>query len=245
MMPVTLLYREDFYLSTAEARVTAIHEDGSIELDQTVFYAASGGQPGDTGFLEREDGSRVALGETRHGASKDIVLHKPLEMPAGLVPGERLVMHVDWPRRYRLMRMHTACHLLSVVLPYPITGAAVGEEESRVDFDLPETVEKEEVTARLMALVEANHPVFLRWITDEELAANPGIVKSKNVRPPVGMGRVSLVCIGEDSVVDSQPCGGTHVSETQEVGRIHIARIEKKGKENRRLRIRFGDAPAG
>lgn len=242
-MPVTPLYREDFYLSTAEARVTAVHDDGSIELDQTIFYAASGGQPGDTGFLERTDGSRIALGETRHGASKEIILHHPLpDQPAPSV-GETLVLHIDWARRYRLMRMHTACHLLSVVLPFPITGAAVGEEESRVDFDLPEPVEKDEVTEKLMALVNANHPVFLQWITDEDLAANPGIVKSKNVRPPVGMGRVSLVCIGEDSAIDSQPCGGAHVSETQEVGQIHISRIEKKGKENRRLRIRFGEAP--
>ncbi|MNZ95777.1 alanyl-tRNA synthetase [compost metagenome] len=138
------------------------------------------------------------------------------------------------------MRMHTACHLLSVVCQWPITGAAVGEDESRVDFDMSETIDKDEVTAKLMDLVKANHPVFLQWITDEELQANPGIVKSKNVRPPMGLGRVSLVCIGENSAIDSQPCGGTHVSETQEVGDIHIAKIEKKGKENRRFRIRFG-----
>ncbi len=150
------------------------------------------------------------------------------------------MLHIDWPRRYRLMRMHTACHLLSVVCSYPITGAAVGEDESRVDFDMTDTIDKDEVTAKLMDLVNQNHPVYLQWITDEELAANPGIVKSKNVRPPVGLGRVSLVCIGESSAIDSQPCGGTHVSETQEVGQIHIAKIEKKGKENRRFRIRFG-----
>lgn len=200
-----------------------------------------GGQPGDTGFLERADGTKIALGQTKHGATKDIVIHVPLDesQPQPLV-GETLTLHIDWPRRYKLMRMHTACHLLSVVCPYPITGAAVGEEESRVDFDMTETIDKDEITAKLMALVAENHPVFLKWITDEELAANPGIVKSKNVRPPVGLGRVSLVCIGEDSAVDSQPCGGTHVSETQEVGAIHIAKIEKKGKENRRFRIRFG-----
>lgn len=243
-MSTRALYRDDFYLSTAEGVVTAVHEDGSIELDQTNFYAASGGQPGDTGFLERTDGTRIALGETRHGASKDIILHKPLEGQPLPKIGETLVLHIDWARRYRLMRMHTACHLLSVVLPYPITGAAVGEEESRVDFDLPEQVEKEDITARLMALVSENHPVYVQWITDEDLAANPGIVKSKNVRPPMGLGRVSLVAIGTDASIDSQPCGGTHVSETQEVGMIHISKIEKKGKENRRLRIRFGAAPA-
>lgn len=234
------LYRDDFYLSTAEAVVTSVHEDGAIELDQTCFYAASGGQPGDTGFLEREDGSRIELAETRHGTTKDIILHRPLDGEPLPSIGEKLVLHVDWARRYKLMRMHTACHLLSVVCSYPITGAAVGEEESRVDFDMSETIDKDQVTADLMKLVGENHPVYLQWITDEELATNPSIVKSKNVRPPVGLGRVSLVCIGENSAVDSQPCGGTHVSETQEVGAIHIAKIEKKGKENRRFRIRFG-----
>lgn len=244
MTTTRALYRDDFYLSTAEGIVTAVHEDGSVELDQTCFYAASGGQPGDTGFFERADGSRIALGETRHGATKDIILHKPQDGESRPHVGEKLVLHVDWQRRYRLMRMHTACHILSVVLPYPITGAAVGEEESRVDFDLPEQVEKEDVTEKMMALVKANHPVYVQWITDEDLAANPGIVKSKNVRPPMGLGRVSLVAIGENASIDSQPCGGTHVSETQEVGEIHISKIEKKGKENRRLRIRFGAAPA-
>ena len=239
-LPTTALFRDDFYLSTNEAVVTAVHEDGGVELDQTCFYATSGGQPGDTGFLERADGSRIALGPAITGATKDIVLHRPLEGEALPLVGETVVAHIDWARRYRLMRMHTACHLLSVVCPYPITGAAVGEEDSRVDFDMTETIDRDEVTAKLMKLVEENHPIFVQWITDAELAANPGIVKSKNVRPPMGLGRVSLVCIGENSSIDSQPCGGTHVSETQEVGAIHIAKIEKKGKENRRFRIRFG-----
>ncbi|OAE37581.1 alanyl-tRNA editing protein [Agrobacterium tumefaciens] len=239
-MPVNALFRDDFYLATAEAIVTAVHEDGGIELDQTCFYATSGGQPGDSGFLERADGSRIELGITRHGQDKSVIIHVPLEGQPCPQIDEKLTLHVDWPRRYKLMRMHTACHLLSVVCQWPITGAAVGEDESRVDFDMSETIDKDEVTAKLMELVKANHPVFLQWITDEELAANPGIVKSKNVRPPMGLGRVSLVCIGENSTIDSQPCGGTHVSETQEVGDIHIAKIEKKGKENRRFRIRFG-----
>lgn len=238
--PTLALYRDDFYLATAEGVVTAVHEDGAVELDQTCFYAASGGQPGDTGFFEREDGGRIALGETRHGDSKAIILHRPLDGEASPRVGEKLVLHVDWPRRYRLMRMHTACHLLSVVCPFPITGAAVGEEESRVDFDMGETIDRDAVTAELMRLVGENHPIYVDWITDEQLAANPDLVKSKNVRPPIGMSRVSLVCIGENSAVDSQPCGGTHVSETQEVGAIHVARIEKKGKENRRFRLRFG-----
>jgi misacylated tRNA(Ala) deacylase len=243
-MATELLYRDDFYLSTLEAVVTAVHEDGGIEFDRTCFYATSGGQPGDTGFLERTDGTRIELGQTRHGATKDIVIHVPLESQPRPEVGETLVMHIDWARRHKLMRMHTACHLLSVVCSYPITGAAVGEDESRVDFDMTDVIDKDEVTSALMDLVAQNHPVYLQWITDEELAANPGIVKSKNVRPPVGLGRVSLVCIGEDSSVDSQPCGGTHVANTGEVGAIHISKIEKKGKENRRFRIRFGDIAA-
>ena len=243
-MPVTPLFRDDFYLSTAEGTVTAVHDDGSIELDQTCFYATSGGQPGDTGFLERADGSRIELGVTTNGADKSIILHRPLDGQPRPEIGEKLVLHIDWARRYKLMRMHTACHILSVVCQFPITGAAVGEDESRVDFDMSETIDKDEVTAKMTEIVAANHPIYLQWITDEELAANPGIVKSKNVRPPMGLGRVSLVCIGENAAIDSQPCGGTHVSETQEVGEIHIAKIEKKGKENRRFRIKFGKPEA-
>ncbi len=243
-MTTTALFRDDFYLSTAEAVVMGIGPDGGIELDQTCFYATSGGQPGDNGFLERADGSRIEIATTRHGETKDIIFHMPAaDQPVPEV-GEKLVLHIDWPRRYKLMRMHTACHLLSVVCQYPITGAAVGEDESRVDFDMSETIDKDAVTADMMALVEGNHPIYLQWITDAELAANPDIVKSKNVRPPMGLGRVSLVCIGENASVDSQPCGGTHVSETQEVGQIFIAKIEKKGKENRRFRIRFGTLEA-
>lgn len=239
-MPTQPLFRDDFYLSTAEGTVTAVREDGAIELDQTCFYATSGGQPGDTGFLERADGSRIDLGVTVNGEDKSVILHKPLEGQPMPAVGEKLALHVDWARRYKLMRMHTACHILSVVCQFPITGAAVGEDESRVDFDMADTIDKDDVTARMMDIVAANHPVYVQWITDEQLAANPGIVKSKNVRPPLGMGRVSLVCIGENAGVDSQPCGGTHVSETQEVGDVHIAKIEKKGKENRRFRIKFG-----
>lgn len=241
-MPVTALYRQDFNLLTSEATVTAVHDDGTFELDRTCFYAASGGQPGDTGHVVCADGSQIRLDATRHGETKDIILHVPLDGEPRPQLGERLILIVNGERRAKLSRMHTACHLLSVVCSFPITGAAVGEDESRVDFDMSETIDKDAVTAELMKLVEANHPVYVTWITDEELIANPGIVKSKNVRPPVGFGKVSLVCIGENASVDSQPCGGTHVTATGEVGPIHIAKIEKKGRENRRFRIRFGTA---
>ena len=178
------------------------------------------------------------------GENKNEIIHLPAE--GAILPeiGERLALHIDWERRLKLMRMHTACHLLSVVCPFPITGAAVGEEESRVDFDLPDpSYTREMVTEKLMELVNADAPVAIKWISDEEFLANPDIVKSKNVRPPVGSGRIRLVLIGENGAIDSQPCGGTHVASTGEVGAIHIGKIEKKGRENRRFRIRFGNLP--
>lgn len=238
------LFREDSYLSTAEGTVLAIAGNGGIILDRTNFYATSGGQPGDTGFFERADGSRIEIATTVTGETKNEIVHMPAQGQQMPDVGEKLVLHIDWQHRYKLMRMHTACHLLSVVCPFPITGAVVGEDESRVDFDLQDqSYTKESVTEKLMELVRANAPVSIHWISDEEFLANPDIVKSKNVRPPVGLGRIRLVAIGENGSVDSQPCGGTHVCETQEVGEIHIGKIEKKGKENRRFRIRFGCLP--
>ena len=239
------LFRDDAYLRTADATVVAINDRGGIILDRTIFYATSGGQPGDTGALERADGSRVAIAATITGETKDEIIHVPSPEQAVLAIGERLRLAIDWDRRHLLMRMHAACHLLTVVCPYPITGAAVSEDDSRVDFDIPDAgFIKEDVTARLMELVRADHPIFTRLITDEELAANPGLVKSKNVRPPVGTGKIRLVCIGENASIDSQPCGGTHVKSSGEIGEIHIGKIEKKGRENRRFRIRFGPMPA-
>lgn len=239
------LFREESYLKEAEATVVGINDRGGIILDRTIFYATSGGQPGDTGYLVTEDGRRIAIAATVTGETKEEIIHVPAPEQAVPEIGEKLSLAIDWERRLRLMRMHTACHLLTVVCPFPITGAAVAEDDSRVDFDIPDAgFTKEAVTERLMELVAANHPVFTRWITDEELAANPGLVKSKNVRPPSGTGRIRLVCIGENAVIDSQPCGGTHVGSTSEVGEIHIGKIEKKGRENRRFRLRFGALPA-
>lgn len=244
-LAVEALFREDAYLAEAPARIAAVNDRGGIVLDRTVFYGASGGQPGDRGYLELGDGRQIVIATTVCGDSKDEIILVPAEGETPPAPGTEVLQRIDWERRHRLMRMHTACHLLTVVCPYPITGAAVGEEESRVDFDLPDAgITREEVTARLMELVRADHPVFTRWITEEELAARPGLVKSKNVRPPAGTGRIRLVCIGADGSVDSQPCGGTHVRSTAEVGEIHIGKIEKKGRENRRFRIRFGPPPA-
>jgi misacylated tRNA(Ala) deacylase len=240
------VFRDDAYAREAEAAVVAINERGGIILDRTIFYATSGGQPGDTGMFRRANGGEaISIAATITGETKDEIIHVPAAGQGLPVVGEPLRLAIDWERRYRLMRMHTACHLLTVICPFPITGAAVGEDESRVDFDIPDAgYSKEDVTARLMELVTADHPVFTRWITDEELAANPSLVKSKNVRPPAGTGRIRLVCIGENAGVDSQPCGGTHVRSTGEVGEIHIGKIEKKGRENRRFRIRFGQSPS-
>lgn len=240
------LFREDAYLKTADAKVVAVNDRGGILLDRTIFYATSGGQPGDTGFLERSDGSSIAIAATITGETKDEIIHVPaLDQPVPTA-GETVRLTIDWERRHRLMRMHAACHLLTVVCPFPITGAAVAEDDSRVDFDMPDhSMTKEEVTAGLMKLVRADHPIFVRLLSDEELAANPALVKSKNVRPPTGTGQIRLVCIGENAAVDSQPCGGTHVSSTGEIGEIHIGKIEKKGRENRRFRIRFGPLPEG
>jgi misacylated tRNA(Ala) deacylase len=240
-----ILFRDDSYLREAEAKIVALNERGGIILDRTIFYATSGGQPGDTGHLKREDGSRIEVAETITGETKNEIVHLPAPGQPAFEIGEKVVMAIDWDRRYRLMKMHTACHLLSVVCPYPITGAAVNENDSRVDFDLPGVeFSKDEITAKLNELVIANHPIFMRLISDEELAADPGLIKSKNVRPPVGNGHVRLVCIGDDASIDSQPCGGTHVAHTGEIGEIHIGKIEKKGRENRRFRIRFGPLPA-
>ncbi|HEY6631137.1 MAG TPA: alanyl-tRNA editing protein [Rhizobiaceae bacterium] len=238
------LFREDAYLAQTEAEVVAVNERGGIILDRTMFYATSGGQPGDTGRLTLADGRAVDIAATITGETKDEIIHVPAA-DSGLKAGDRVKLAIDWERRLRLMRMHTACHLLTVVCPFPITGAAVSEDDSRVDFDIPDAgFTKEDVTGQLMELVRADQPVSTRWITDEELAANPTLVKSKNVRPPTGTGRIRLVLIGADGAVDSQPCGGTHVRSTGEVGEIHIGKIEKKGRENRRFRIRFGPAPA-
>lgn len=238
-----ILFRDDAYLKTCDSKVTGINERGGILLDRTCFYATSGGQPGDTGTLQRADGSTIPVAATVTGETKDEIVHVPGNGSAMPGIGEPLFLTIDWPRRYKLMRMHTACHLLSVVCPFPITSASVGEEESRIDFDMEETIDKAEVSAKLMELVDTSHPIFSQWISEDDLDANPGLVKSKNVRPPRGAGRIRLVCIGEGSSVDSQPCGGTHVAETGEVGAVHVGKIEKKGRENRRFRIRFGPLP--
>jgi misacylated tRNA(Ala) deacylase len=173
------LFRDDAYLKTADATVVAINDRGGIILDRTIFYATSGGQPGDTGVLEHADGSRIAITATITGETKDEIIHVPAPEQGVPAVGERIRLAIDWQRRHLLMRMHAACHLLTVVCPFPITGAAVSEDDSRVDFDIPDVgFTKEDVTAGLMELVRADHPIFTRLITDEELAASPGLVRT-------------------------------------------------------------------
>jgi misacylated tRNA(Ala) deacylase len=234
------LFRDDPYLRACEARVVAVNERGGILLDRTVFYAAGGGQPGDTGRLVPASGPAIPVGATIYDEAGAIV-HVPAE--AGLAPreGEALEAAVDWPRRHRHMRMHTALHLLCSLVPFPVTGGAIGAEESRLDFDIAEAdaVDRDRLTEALNRLVAADHPVATRWISDEELADNPGLVRTMSVKPPMGTGRVRLVAIGAGGAIDLQPCGGTHVRSTAEIGSLAVAKIEKKGRQNRRIRIRL------
>lgn len=235
-MPTELLFRDDAQLRQVEAIVEAVNERGGIILDRTVFYANGGGQPGDAGLLRRADGSEIAIGTAIYDPDdKSRVLHVPLEDQQTPQPGEKVTAVLDWERRSKRMRVHTALHLLSVVLPYPVTGGSIGDGDGRLDFDIPEGgLDKAELTERLNALIGRNAEVSYRWITDEELDANPGLVKTMSVKPPRGSGRVRLVAIGD---IDLQPCGGTHVGNTAEIGLVAVTDIEKKGKQNRRVRI--------
>jgi misacylated tRNA(Ala) deacylase len=237
-MTTECLFREDAYLDHCTARVVEVAERG-IVLDRTVFYATSGGQPGDRGVLARADGVEIPISAAAYtDPAKTVIAHAPAETAASPAVGDELAAKIDWDLRYRRMRMHTALHLLSAILPYPVTGGSVGEDESRLDFDIPEAgLDKDEITRKLAAMIAADAPVTTRWITDAELAANPGLVKTMSVKPPVGSGRVRLVeILGHDL----QPCGGTHVRRTSEIGAVRVTQIEKKGKQNRRVRIGWG-----
>jgi misacylated tRNA(Ala) deacylase len=234
------LFRTDAYLTTCDATVVEVNERGGIVLDRTVFYPTGGGQPGDIGALERSDGSRIEIAATVYGPDKSHIVHVPPTPDNLPAPGDSVVCHLDWPRRYRHMRMHTALHLLSAILAYPVTGGSIKEDESRLDFDIPEAgLDKDNITAQINELIVGDSPVTLEWITDEELAAKPDLVKTMSVKPPSGSGKVRLIRIGE--TVDLQPCGGTHVAATGEIGAVVISKIEKKGRQNRRVRVRLVD----
>ena len=233
-MTTRLLFRDEPYRREAETCVLAASPAG-IVLDSHLFYPRGGGQPGDRGRLVLAEGAQIDIVDTIYDADRQTILHVPA--PGARLPAvdERVSARLDWDTRYKRMRAHTALHLLSVVLPYPVTGGSVGDGEGRLDFDSGEAiVDKAEVEARLNALIASDAEVRTRWISDEELAANPGLVKTMSVKPPTGTGRVRLV---EIVGLDLQPCGGTHVARTGEIGRASVVGVEKKGRINRRVRI--------
>ncbi len=231
-----MLFRDNAYVKSCEAVVTSV-EDDVIRLDQTVFYPTGGGQPGDSGALRLADGREIRIAEARKGRDLDDVIHIPAagsDLPA---PGDKVTAEIDWDRRYNHMRMHTCLHVLCSLIEAEVTGGQVGAEKSRLDFNLPEvTFTKDELTEKLTAIVAGDHPVRTRWISDEELAATPDLVRTMSVAPPVGYGKVRLLDIAG---VDLQPCGGTHLKSTGEIGAVYVAKIENKGRQNRRVTIRF------
>ena len=233
------LFRDDAYLRSTEAVVTAHTSDGGVILDRTIFYATSGGQPGDSGTMRLPDGRTLTVEAAIHPAGDKTTIVHVVSDGAGLPDvGSTVNLDIDWDRRYRLMRMHTALHLLSVALPFPVTGGSIGEEKGRLDFDMPDAPENlSEVETALNNMVSADHAVTTEWITDAEMAAQPDLIKTMKVKPPMGQGRVRLVRIGD---VDLQPCGGTHVARTSEIGPLVLGKIENKGKQNRRVNLLFG-----
>lgn len=239
MSMTTPLFLEDPYLKTATATVVDHTDEGGVVLDRSLFYARGGGQPGDSGALVWAAG-RLDIATAVKGDGTSIVL-----VPAGEDPlppvGAEVTQVLDWDRRYDYMRIHTALHLLSVVIPLPVTGGSIAADKGRLDFDMPEAPDdKAALEAALNALIERDLQVTQDWITDAELEANPGLVKTMSVAPPKGAGHVRLVRIGtEAEQVDLQPCGGTHVASTREIGPVTLGKIEKKGRQNRRVTLRF------
>ena len=232
------IFRDDAYAPSCEAAVTAV-TDGGIVLDRTVFYPTGGGQPGDVGVLVTAGGVGVDIADTVKEKGTGIHLHVPAEGAPSLQVGDTVKAEIDWDRRHRHMRIHSCLHLLCAVIEGGVTGGSIGAEKGRLDFDLPDTaLDKEHITAELSRLIEENHPVGAKWISDEELAANPELVRTMSVKPPSGQGRVRVL---EIEGVDLQPCGGTHVKATSEIGRVRVGKIENKGKHNRRVNVLFDE----
>ena len=238
-MATECLFREDSYLQECDAKVVAINPDGGIVLDRTVFYANSGGQPADRGVLLTSRDTTIPLANVVYtDPVKTVIAHFPepgFPLNVDIEVGDTISAAIDWDIRYARMRMHTALHLLSAVLPYPVTGGSIGDKESRLDFDIPEAgLDKDAINAKLAEMIASDAAVTSRWITDAELEANPALVKTMAVKPPMGTGRVRLI---EIAGLDLQPCGGTHVRSTGEIGEVRVTQIEKKGKMNRRVRL--------
>ncbi len=235
-MPTELVFRDEPYAKSCAATVIGADARGVL-LDRTVFYPTGGGQPGDWGALKLADGTILKIVDALKGTAPDTVAHvlEPGAVPPA--PGTKVTAELDWDRRHKHMRMHTCLHLLSAVLPYPVTGGQVAADKGRLDFDIPEAIlDKDELTRKLNELVSGDHSVTPRWITDAELAAQPELVKTMAVKPPTGYGRVRLI---EVKGLDLQPCGGTHVARTGEIGKVEVVKIEKKGRLNRRVVVAF------
>lgn len=231
------LYQEDSYLQTCEAAVTEVDERG-IQFDQTVFYAAGGGQPGDTGTLTFADGNLIKVTDTVR--QKETGQHLHVVDVGSKLPsvGDTATLQINWERRYQFMRMHSCLHMLCALVDAPVTGGSIQVDRGRLDFDLAESMDKEKLTTALNALTSANHVMSIRWITDEELDANPELVRTLSAKPPRGTGRIRLVNF---EGIDLQPCGGTHIASTAEIGLVKIAKIEKKGRQNRRIAVVFDE----
>jgi misacylated tRNA(Ala) deacylase len=240
-MPTEPLFRTDPYAAECAARVIAAGPEGVL-LDRSVFYAQAGGQPGDTGLL-RWDAGEMPVANAVKGP-EDTILHLP--GPGAALPplGAEVTAALDWARRHRHMRMHTSLHLLCSLIPGAgVTGGQIGADRSRLDFDLPDPPTKDWLTERLNALIAADHAVAERWVAEAELDANPGLVRTLSVQPPRGAGRIRLVRIGpEEAPVDLQPCGGTHVRRTGEIGSVAVLKLESKGRQNRRISVALVEA---
>jgi misacylated tRNA(Ala) deacylase len=238
-MASELLFRDDAYLRSATARVVAVSERG-IELDRTVFYPQGGGQAGDSGALRRTSGERLIITDTRKADGPDRILHIPATEGAALEPGETVELELDWERRYRLMRLHTALHLLSCVIPAPVTGGNIVAEKARLDFDIDlSLLNAERIERETNALIVTGAATETVWISDAELDAQPELVKTMSVQPPRGVGRVRLLKIPG---IDLQPCGGTHVANIAEIGGIRVLRIRSEGRRNKRVEIALSDS---
>lgn len=237
------LFREDAYLKSCEATVTAVTAvdgDGpvAVTVDRTVFYPEGGGQPGDTGVITRAGGEKLTVVDTRKDRATGAHLHILGDGETRPDVGETVTLDIDWARRHRLMRMHSCMHMLCAVIPAPVTGGAIRDGSARLDFNLPQPPDKARIEAELHRLIAADHPMNLRWISDAEMDAQPELVRTMSVQPPRGSGRVRLV---EFEGADLQPCGGTHVASSGEIGAVRIQSIKNKGKQNRRITVEFAD----
>ncbi|MCZ6503082.1 MAG: alanyl-tRNA editing protein [Gammaproteobacteria bacterium] len=230
------VFYKDSYLTELQATIVAVTKN-VIELDRTIFYPTGGGQPGDTGWIETSSGKRLIVSDTRKGQTHGTILHHLAVEDHDLQPGDVVKTGIDWQRRYSHMQMHTSMHLLGSLVPVPVTGGSVGAEKSRLDFDLgDQKLDKEELTRQMNELIDAAHDIVFESITEDELDAKPELVRTMSVQPPRGVGDIRMVRVKD---VDFQPCGGTHINNTSEIGPMRVSKIENKGKRNRRIHLVF------